>query len=425
MTDEQSSSDTSAEETEGAEPARFERRSLIGSGGLGDVYLVHDHLMERDVAVKSPRANEEVATTDREGQFVQEARLTGQLEHPNIVPAYDLIEADGSRPSSLIMKYVDGEPYSKFIERLQHDPSDESLYAALQVFLKVCDAVSFAHEKGVIHCDLKPENVMVGKHGQVHVMDWGAALRRSREAGSRGKDNADEPLFGSLAYMAPEQLTGDRRAIDVTTDVYGLGGILCALVTGQPPRHGVGDIADWRTTPSIEDRKGAVDAPPELCRICEEALHPSQGDRYPSVAVLKSEVETFLSGGGWFQTLRYLAGDVIVSEGDLGTDAFIITEGMCDVFKGPPGDSRRHLRSMGPGEAFGEVAVLVRGPRTATVVARTDVVLRVITPEALERELRRNPVLSSFMSALTERFADLDARLDVLENQRAARDSSS
>jgi serine/threonine protein kinase len=370
---------------------------------MGTVYLASDRLLLRKVALKSLRLDGE-ASDDQEQHFVQEAQLTGQLDHPNIVPVHDLMTDGGEAPLELVMKYVDGEDYSVLIERLHASPTGTWLHDALQIFLKICDAVAFAHERGVVHCDLKPANVMVGKHGQVYVMDWGVALRHGTE---------DSPLAGTLGYMAPEQLLGERSAVDATTDVYGLGGILCFLVTGRPPRHGVGDIADWHTTPSIEDRRASLEVPPELCRIAERALSPAQADRFQSVDALKSEMEAFMAGGGWFETRHYLAGDVIIREGDVGAEAFIISSGACDVFKGDPEGTRQFIRSMGPGDTFGELSVLTRKPRSATVVAQTDVSLRLVTPDALDRELARNPVLASFMSAVTNRFCDLEARFEA------------
>lgn len=390
----------------GADPPRFERQSVLGQGGMGTVHLAFDRLMLRQVALKTLRLVAE-GTDGREQHFVQEAQLMGQLDHPNILPMYDLlIGADGD-PLELVMKYVDGEDYSLLIERLHASPTHGGLHEALQVFLKVCDAMSFAHQRGVVHCDLKPENVMVGKYGQVYVMDWGVALLQKQNG------SEDSPLFGTLGYMAPEQLLGDREAINVTTDVYGLGGVLCVLVTGKPPRHGVGDIADWQTTPSLEDRSGSLQVPPELCRIAERALSPAQGDRFQSVDELKSEMDALMAGGAWFETRHYLAGDIIIREGDVDAQAFIISNGACDVFKAGPEGTRQFIRNMGPGETFGELSVLTRKPRSATVVAQTDVSLRLVTPDTLDRELERNPVLAAFMSAVANRFCDLEARLEA------------
>jgi serine/threonine-protein kinase len=390
----------------------------LGEGGMGTVHLAFDRLMLREVALKTLRLD--VRKLEDRERFIQEAQLTGQLDHPNIVPVHDLMTSSEGAPATLVMKHVDGEAYSVLIERLHASATGSTLREALQVFVKVCDAISFAHERGVIHCDLKPENVIVGAHGQVYLMDWGAALLREQPGGTRsdlgmpgGRGLEDSRLYGTPGYMAPEQLTGDRGAIDATTDVYGLGGILCVLITGKPPRHGVDDIAQWQTPPSVEERRASLEVPPELCRIADRALSPAQEDRFQTVDELKREMEAFMAGGGWFATRHYLAGDVIIREGDSGAEAFIISSGVCDVFRGKPEGPRQFIRSMGPGDTFGELSVLTRKPRSATVVAQTDVRLRLVTLDALDRELKRNPVLASFMSAVTSRFCDLEARLDA------------
>jgi len=404
-----------------ADPDRFERHFLAGEGGMGTVHLAFDHLMLREVALKTLRED----LTKHEGvkqNFIQEAQITGQLDHPNIVPIHGLMTSGDGVAPLIIMKYVDGVTYSLLIERLHASFTDAKLHETLQVFLKICDAISFAHERGVIHCDLKPENIMVGTHGQVYVMDWGVALLQEGERVSHsgtGPDSTplkssglgDTPIGGTLGYMAPEQLIGDRSAINATTDVYGLGGTLCVLLTGKPPRYEASAIADWYAPLNLEDRKAIPEVPPELCRIAERALSPAQADRFQSVDELKSEMEAFMAGGGWFATRRYLAGDVIIREGDTGSDAFIISSGVCDVFKDTPEGRRQFIRSMEPGDTFGELSVLTRMPRSATVVAQTDVSLRRVTRQALDRELKRNPVLGSFMSAVTSRFSDLEARL--------------
>ena len=229
-----------------ADPNRFERRSVLGEGGVGTVHLAFDHLVLRAVAIKTLRED----SNEPEGleqQFIEEARVTGQLDHPNIVPVYDFnTGSDGVAPT-VIMRYVNGETYSRLIERLHASRTHAELHEALQVFLKICDAISFAHERGVIHCDLKPENVMVGQHGQVYVMDWGLARLQEGDRVSPRGTGPDDPMRngrqlkhsrfgGTLGYMSPEQLRGDRSAINATTDIYGLGGILCALLTGRPPR---------------------------------------------------------------------------------------------------------------------------------------------------------------------------------------------
>jgi len=393
--------------------ARFERRELLGEGGMALVHLAFDRLMQRTVAMKTLRGD--LAHDERNRRrFIEEARLTGRLGHPNIVPVYG-INKTGTEVS-FTMKPLEGAPFSRSIERFRAAPTDARLHELMSDYLKVCDAVAFAHDHGVIHCDLKPENIFVGAHGQVYVVDWGVALVLGREEGRpQGQEprDATHGFGGTLGFMAPEQLQSDVAAIGPATDVYGLGGVLCMILTGKPPRSKVSSsFTDLTETLAIDERNALPTVPPELFRIAQKALHPEPSKRYASVEELKREVESFMAGGGWFATRRYRAGDVILRENEAGAEAFIIAEGVCDVFRAVTGGARRRIRSMGAGETFGELSLLTGKPRSATVVAQTDVILRRITQQALDRELERNPVLASFMSAVASRFSELESKLD-------------
>jgi serine/threonine-protein kinase len=301
----------------------------------------------------------------------------------------------------------------------------------LQVILKVCDAVAFAHSRSVVHRDLKPDNIMVGTHGQVYLMDWGVALllgaerpsdirardeRVSIQRSSTGRSTAS--VVGTLDFMAPEQARGLTSEIDERTDVFGLGGILYFLLTGRGP-----NTADSPAETLLKARTGAVTRPeeraawpalpPGLCAIAMKALAALPEDRYANVQELRADLEQFLRGGGWFASATFEAGATIVKEGDLAECAFIIVKGRCRVTKGR-GDSAIFMREIGPGEAFGETAVLTRGTRTASVVALETVTVKVVTRETLEAELERNPWLGAFVQALAGRFRDIDERLAQL-----------
>ena len=150
--------------------------------------------------------------------------------------------------------------------------------------------------------------------------------------------------------------------------------------------------------------------PPELSRIVMKALSAKCEDRYPSVQEVAQDVREFLRGGGWFATRSYAAGTVIIDEGEVASAAFVITHGRCEVYKTADG-VRQVLRTLGPGDVFGETAVFTAKPRSATVVALEPVTVKVVTRDSLELELERNPWMGAFVRALAERFLDLDARL--------------
>jgi serine/threonine-protein kinase len=295
------------------------------------------------------------------------------------------------------------------------------------VFLRVCDAVAFAHSRGVIHRDLKPANIMVGSHGQVYVMDWGVAMLREAPRPSdgaklprvQGSGDTLPEAFGSTTgtpvYMAPEQARGAVSEIDERTDVYGLGGILYQLLTQRAPHEASTveealQLARHGEIPAPADVIADATLPPFLCRIATKALASQRQNRYASVDELKRDVEAFLRGGGWFAQHRFAAGTPIVTEGDDADAAYIITQGQCELHKFVDGESRM-VRLLGPGDVFGETAIFSASTRTATVIARNEVMALVVTRAALERELDRSDWLRAFVRALAERFVELDRQV--------------
>lgn len=393
---------------------------------MSSIHLAYDRLMLRYVALKYLDHQGEQAA---ERHFIEEAQITGQLDHPNIVPTYDLSVGDDAERWHFSMKFVHGKTLTTLIHEFHATPDDhEALYRLLRIFLKVCDAVSFAHDRGVVHCDLKPDNIMVGSHGQVYVMDWGVAVLRgasqlapnteSLEPRSRRQvqlldtTRESEHVAGTFSFMAPEQAWGRGEDIDPRTDIYGLGGILHYLLTCRAPHDETNSAQEYfGEVPAIAERSPLPAVPPGLCRIAERALQVQREARQQSVAELIEELETFLAGGGWFALRAYHAGEVIVREGEPGGTAFIITKGTCEVTKTIGGRSVV-LRRMGVDEVFGEMACLTNRPRTATVVALTDVSVRIVTRESLEQELRRNRFLASFIHAIAERFVELESCFD-------------
>jgi eukaryotic-like serine/threonine-protein kinase len=417
---------------------RFERIRQVNRGGIGCIDVARDPVLGRRVAIKVLRpeleGNEPAAQ-----KFEEEAQITGQLEHPNIVPIYDL-GMDESGPF-IVMKLIRGQSLAEMIAEVRGRPEQPGLLPRfIEITMKLCDALSFAHSRGVIHCDLKPENVMVGDFGQVYLMDWGVALLASgrtpvsppsstklAKPPSELFDPCDDEslvrvaseaaatskVWGTPAYMAPEQVSARSEAIDERTDVFGLGGVLHEILTGKPPNdwqrlHGPGLNHALDPLPAKSDLWPQL--PPELCRITLKALAPNSDLRYPTVAALRADLEQFMKGGGWFETRVFEAGQVIVEEGAPGDAAYIIDSGHCEVWKTIRSE-RVLLRRLGPGEVFGETAVLTRGARTASVVAVDNVTLKVITGESLNRELDQNPWLGAFMRSLAVLFRETDQRL--------------
>ncbi len=413
---------------------RLDDRGEIARGGQGVIRKMFDQTLQRYVALKVMDRTLDDHPDLRE-RFLDEARITGQLDHPNIVPIYDIVESETD--VEFTMKLVEGETLSSRLKR--RPPSGggaDELPRLLEIFLKVCDAIAFAHSRGVIHRDLKPSNIMIGEFGQVYVMDWGCAhiggaRRPSEQDESRPQRSVvDEPgtVIGTSAYMSPEQALGQLDAIDERTDVFGLGAVLYVILTGVSPYSGADD-SEARSNARAAQVKHPAQAsrgrtpPPELSAIAMRALAREKSDRYPSVTALHDDVERFLHRGAFFTPRPFPAGTLIVREGDIADEAYVLTTGHCEAFREERG-SRVSLGTLGPGDVFGEGALFAGEPRNASIVAVEDVTAVVVTREALDRELGDDSWLGTFIRALTVRHRDLEARealtRRVNENARVA-----
>ncbi len=273
---------------------RYVEGQLLGAGGMGKVVLVRDERIGREVAVKEIHAKR-AASSDEEVRFLREARVQGQLEHPSIVPVYDL----DRRPDGTIffsMRRVVGKTLTAILEDVRRGaPGARTQHDLLTAFATVCLAVDYAHSRGVIHRDLKPANLMLGDFGEVYVLDWGLArlvadARISSDPPQRLSMPGD--LLGTPLYMAPEQMADPE--VGVAADVYALGSILFELLTLVPLRDPKAPYMPAEARPSVRapDRNVA----PELEAICVTATADVPADRFPSARALQEAVIRYLEG---------------------------------------------------------------------------------------------------------------------------------
>lgn len=397
-----------------ATSGRIRDEGEIARGGMGAIRKLYDNELRRHVAMKV--LEPELATHSTAAlRFLDEARITGLLDHANVVPVHD-IGRDERGYASYTMKLVEGHTLSEVIAGQK---SQRDLERILQILLKVCDGLSYAHSRGVIHRDLKPDNIMVGSHGQVYVMDWGLAQvnGEARETVVEGRVDPDGIVIGTLQYMAPEQARGEVSKIDPRTDVFGVGAILYKALTGIPPYTGTveqvllaaqhGAVRPPEELPNIN-----VKPPPGLSAIAMKAMAEIPEDRYQSVDEMAEEIRAFLRGGNWFPLHKFAAGSVIVREGAPADAAYIITSGTCEVRKVDSKGNTVVLRRMTVGDVFGETAIFANAPRSATVVALDDVSAVVVERTALEH-LLRSSWLGLFVKSLADRFLELDARVST------------
>jgi serine/threonine-protein kinase len=224
--------------------------------------------------------------------------------------------------------------------------------------------------------------------------------------------------------MAPEQAAGRLDAIDPRTDVFALGAILYKVLTRRPPflaRDSQAELSLARSGKIVPPQEiaGSRPLPPGLCEIALRALQRDPADRYQTVDALREDLESFLRGGGWFSTRRFEAGQRIVAEGEAGDAAYVVTEGRCEAYQERP-SGKQVLRTLGPGDVFGETALLNAQPRTATVAALEDVTVKVITADAFERELGSSSWVAALVKQLSARFLELEGRLRETQSDDSA-----
>jgi len=307
--------------------ARYQVRRRLGVGGMSDVWQVEDRRLHRTMALKVMKP-ELLGRPEARARFVEEAQLTAQLQHPGILPVHEVGELPDGR-AWFTMKEVHGRTLREVLREAHDDEAGlekHELHGLVSDFHRSCEAVAYAHAQGVVHRDLKPDNIMMGDFGEVLVLDWGLArvdgraARPSDEApgdaagASAGApagweqsiqtDRSDEfitrigHIAGTPAYMPPEQATGDFHTLTPTADVYALGAVLFEILAGEAPFGGRSPTAILEAVVAGRRRplpSGGV-VPDELRAICERAMSEDPGRRYRDAASLARAVEAWLDG---------------------------------------------------------------------------------------------------------------------------------
>jgi eukaryotic-like serine/threonine-protein kinase len=396
-------------------PAHLRVSPELARGGMGRVHAATDRNLLRHVALK--RLDPALAHDQfHRDCFIAEAQITGQLEHPGIVPVHELSFDEAGAPY-YTMKLVRGRSFDDWLREPEHAPGTSArLEGGLEILLKVCDAVAYAHHRGVIHRDLKPGNVMVGDYGEVYVMDWGLARVLRAAPGYEAPGARSKGCAGTLGYMSPEQARGDDA--DERSDVFALGALLYELLTDAPP-YGR-DRDPLRVLDSA--RRGAVvplavaapegSLPEPLCAIVERATHVDPDRRPQSVVDLRDALRGFLRRGLHLPRRDVAAGTLILREGEPGDAAFMITSGRCRVYRGS-GAGQQTLATLGPGDVFGEMAPLLDVARVASVEALTPVTLLVLGKAVVAEQLGISDWTGTLVRGLARRLRDLTLQLDT------------
>ncbi len=379
---------------------RYEIIRVCGRGGFATVYLGRDPYINRQLALKVSNTNESKGRTSTLTRLFQEAEAAGQLLHPNIVTIYD---AGIKEPQCYIaMEYVEGTTLHKFTKPERLLPVAD----VLDTIIKVCHGLDYAHQRGVIHRDVKPSNILIGINGEIKIADFGLACFSELASSERR-------TVGTPSYMPPEQVRGEGSTAQ--SDLFSTGVILYQLLTGAKPwnaetslemRH---KIVQERHIPLLERK---VDLPPALAPIVDRCLEKDPAKRYRSgfelardlEAVLLDPAETIdgkvservrglrnlsffepfsdeeiaalLTIGTW---LTHSAGETIVQENERGQSFYVLVTGAASVMVGDRG-----VNVLSRGDSFGEVSFLLDRKRTATVTALEGCELLRLNPKKID-----------------------------------------
>ncbi len=420
--------------TGGDRESKYHIVDEVAKGGMGSIHCVYDKDIGRQSVIKVILPNYK-DNPDMVKRFMFEARITGLLEHPNIVSMHDI----GFLPNFGIyftMTYVQGESLYDIILNLQADKEGYhkkyDLFELVGIFRKVCDAIAYAHSKNIIHRDIKPENIMVGRFGEVIMMDWGLAKNLDEDfdetpdlALAETLEIADAtPLStgcgsikGTPVYLSPEQATANPDEIDKSSDIFLLGATLYHIFTHRVPYAGSklkevilrAQIGDY--PPPEEFMADNNQLSVQLCNIMKKAMSPRKEDRYSSAEALIADLDNLLRGKMECGSAIYEPGDKLLEEDDVGTTCYYIVSGKVDVFKTIDG-KQLVLGKLSKGDLVGEMALINDAPRSATAMAteRTEVI--VLSKEVFVHNLKKLPIwMEKAMTVLAQRLEAANTKL--------------
>lgn len=393
---------------------RYRNLNTLGEGGTARVVRAFDTRTRRFVARKEPLVPGEEARR----HLIGEARLMAYLDHPGVVPVYT-IDDHPERPS-YTMKIVTGRTLMDVL-RL-HSQSDSYLPVAdvLNVLTRVSETMANAHEKGVLHLDLKPGNIMLQPFGHVIVMDWGLACFHDPRpyvaylsAGGVHVDAAQlrrpvESASGTRPYMSLEQLTQPRETLRPAADIFSAGAMLYMMLTGRRPYPKRGTLEE-QIAARVDARPAPVqhlrpDVAEGLADICHRMLAVKAHERYASFRDVLADLRALTDVAASALLMDLEPGEVLFSEGDPSGAVYQVMEGEVQVTIDVEGE-RKVIATLGPGEVLGELAMLSGAPRSATVRATTQALVAELTPELIEVELAKiHPLVGHIVRTLSDRL---------------------
>ncbi len=435
---------------------RYEIIEKLGQGSMGIVYKGRDTAINRIVAIKTVKLQGEESSSDKTEmvqRFYQEARIAGQLSHPNITTVYDVGENEGIH--FIVMECIEGIPLTKFISEKSTRPLKEKV----NLIVLMARALHYAHQKGVIHRDIKPANIMIIDDLQVKIMDFGIAKFTSKETLLKTQPGL---ILGTPAYMSPEQLSGEE--LNRQTDIFSLGNLSYELLTGRRPFQGdnlatlIKDIV-YETPIPLSKINSQI--PKEVERIILKSLEKKQENRYQTVSEYADDLELFINQEEMVMTQNipaakgynknklihslkenytffsdftdtelqhifmisskkvYPKGSVIFKENTIGNQMYILISGEVIITKKFKDNEETILNTLKTGDSFGEMAIMDYSPRYATATAKMDSILIAISEVILRNSEPKLclKLYKNLSSVLSEKLKKSDATANALRTK--------
>lgn len=399
------------------DPDRYKMMGFLGKGRTADISTAFDSRLGRIVALKQLRQQQE-DNPESGSAFLTETKLISYLDHPGVVSIYDSFILDEDNPC-YTMKLIAGN-------NLAWDLSTKTRGQLLSVFIKLCETLAFVHDKGVVHLDLNPENIMLGEYGEVFINDWGNArifdprpyheyMKLVKDAPPPPDDAFAQSSSHTPLYMSPEQTSGDRTALTPSSDVFSMGIILYQMMTGRLPFYSedltiLAQQICQLNPPAMHEVSPEI--PWNLSQICSKMLAKDPFDRYHSFHEVLIDIDKFQNSGQAFAMRTFATGDILIREGDPGDYAFTILSGSVEVSRMIDGE-KKVLATLGKDETIGELAIFTRETRTATCTAlEPNTVIRIMDRASVEKELQKlSPWVENMITGLSRRFMDLSDTL--------------
>ncbi len=404
--------------TDGPPRDRYRTLDELGAGAFGTVTRRFDRRLRRLVATKEAHAAGDRARR----ALVGEAQLLAYLDHPGVVPIYD-VDTD-SASGAYTMRLLRGRTLDARLEHVRRSGAVLPVSEALRIVGRIAETMENAHDKGLLHLDLKPQNVMVDAHGQVSIIDWGTSRFYDRGRyedflRSVGADDVEtippRASGGTPAYMPAEQMMEGPDRLGPTADVFAVGTILYELISGDLPfpqsEMRLAFIKVLHTPPTLSELR--ADVPARVSALCSRMLDPEPARRPASFGEVLAEITALGEPSETAEERTFAAGDVLFVEGETGNVAFQILSGAVAVtVQGRHGP--REVARRGLGDVIGEMALLSHAPRSATVTALEPTRVRVLTAEVVEHELSKvSPVIAHMTRSLADRLREQLAQADA------------